>query len=707
MNPTQKKHIEEAKYNKKQRAYENRTSWRFFKKLQLLSASSDYQRKLKGRLDMGEIEFTKSEAACIVTGIWLDLKMTTNESQLAVAAWILRSFVATDLIHAAHSSIRAGLLRSYAEKENVSVETARKHLNRGIDLICTAARGVLSKSKDHALADFRQSLLSLKCSEEIDFQYSVDDDVKFFDQYVRRLLTLIPDMEDEVMYQSMYNNVIQHISTLLKQKKLLHGDLWYRNKLDKIAEPIQQIIFLFEECASIRLIKEHLLRAWGYGVTQGLDQEALANQLFLEAVKDIKMAFELQQSVRTLSSNKRSNNEKAKQKEIDSIVAEATRSTQLDLAPLINDFLQAVYEERYNDAKKLYCVRLEGPLRYQTGNYHLCIKLLQSFLPNGVGHPIYLTNERDKTWVLNAMANLHRYVGDPRVVPLYRASIKINGTLKHKLSVISTLYNLGGFQLTLGQTKKAKHNLRCGLKLSYVVGDDFHIGLGHQELGLLDSYTGASEKGTEELRNALFFFRELENLQSESVVWQYFSIHDLLAGEPGFALLNAQRALSLTNRACCGGQLPVSHDLLRIRWLLGWSLVSLAQKQKDRKDEHLAMAEGHLKESLAGCHRTNLVELEPNVLLAWARWHCANGDTQRAHESAEQALTIASRCGYRLNQAEIHNFLARLALDEGDQTIAKKHAEIAKKYALCDGPDYCYRPALEEACHLIDLTQKV
>ena len=62
---------------------------------------------------------------------------------------------------------------------------------------------------------------------------------------------------------------------------------------------------------------------------------------------------------------------------------------------------------------------------------------------------------------------------------------------------------------------------------------------------------------------------------------------------------------------------------------------------------------------------------------------------------------IADRCEYRLKQADIHNFLARLALDAGDRAAARRHAEIAKERAWCDGPPHCYKPALDEAERLL------
>ena len=111
----------------------------------------------------------------------------------------------------------------------------------------------------------------------------------------------------------------------------------------------------------------------------------------------------------------------------------------------------------------------------------------------------------------------------------------------------------------------------------------------------------------------------------------------------------------------------------------------------------LNAAATHLTEALTRCRRINLVDLEPDILLAWARWHRACGNTQEAQAHAEEALAIADRCEYRLAQADIHNFLARLALDAGDREKAREQAEIAKERAWCDGPPHCYKPALDEA----------
>lgn len=117
----------------------------------------------------------------------------------------------------------------------------------------------------------------------------------------------------------------------------------------------------------------------------------------------------------------------------------------------------------------------------------------------------------------------------------------------------------------------------------------------------------------------------------------------------------------------------------------------------DERSKTLAEAESHLAEALTRSRRINLVELEPDILLAWARWHRAKGDVQQAREEAQEALAIADRCVYRLRQADIHNFLARLSLDDSALEDARVHADAARKRAWCDGPPHAYQTALDEA----------
>ena len=177
-------------------------------------------------------------------------------------------------------------------------------------------------------------------------------------------------------------------------------------------------------------------------------------------------------------------------------------------------------------------------------------------------------------------------------------------------------------------------------------------------------------------------------------------MHALLMGEAKAAVEAARRSLELWKKDA-KEDYPVERDRIRAEWLLGAARVALASEQSDHRDQHLAEAEGHLTEALTSCRRINLVEMEPDILLAWARWRRAKGNPQQAREHAEEAMAIAERSEYRLKQADIHNFLARLALDAGDGESAQAHAQTARERAECDGEPHWYKPALDEAERLL------
>lgn len=126
-----------------------------------------------------------------------------------------------------------------------------------------------------------------------------------------------------------------------------------------------------------------------------------------------------------------------------------------------------------------------------------------------------------------------------------------------------------------------------------------------------------------------------------------------------------------------------------------------SNKDVTNQDKLLVEAENHLETALKRCKQVNLVESESNILLTWARWHYIKDDISQALQDANEALYIADRYEYRINQADIHNFLARLVLVKKDTECAKSHAEKAYERAWCDGPPYCYKPALDEAKEIL------
>ena len=110
---------------------------------------------------------------------------------------------------------------------------------------------------------------------------------------------------------------------------------------------------------------------------------------------------------------------------------------------------------------------------------------------------------------------------------------------------------------------------------------------------------------------------------------------------------------------------------------------------------------------------SNLIELEAPILLEHAKLEIERSEsepsTTKSKQLALEALRVADRCEYRLQQAEIHNFLAVLFLRIDDLPKARHHCESAKERASC-GVDpstspYYYKPAYEEANRICSVLQ--
>jgi hypothetical protein len=198
-----------------------------------------------------------------------------------------------------------------------------------------------------------------------------------------------------------------------------------------------------------------------------------------------------------------------------------------------------------------------------------------------------------------------------------------------------------------------------------------------------------------ELAASTQYWEQANEKQRLCIDLSYRVLYALYIGDVHMALEAAGRARKLADVK------QYERDIIRAEWLLGAALLAQAAISEERRKTSIE-AETHLSEALTHCRRINLVEFEPDILLAWAKWHQLQGNAAQARTDADEALTIADRCEYRLKQADIHNFLAQLALDSGDRADARRHAAIAKERAWCDGPPHCYKPALDEAERLLE-----
>ena len=371
-----------------------------------------------------------------------------------------------------------------------------------------------------------------------------------------------------------------------------------------------------------------------------------------------------------------------------------------DLAPVIEFYHHTVSAGGFDEARELYRDRLASPLYYRFGAYQTCIELLRVLFPEGEDKPPQPKDESAQAWMLNELANSCSLSGQPRrAMPLFEAANGIDEGRGYKKGVAIGLRNLADAQLKLGELAAAEGNLQRRIELCREIEDEGKEATGRYELGRVLMHEGKFDEAEEKFRMALEAKRG--HLQAQGIIWAYRALRALLMGDAKAALESARQAYDIATSR------QNERDRIRAEWLLGVARVALASEERDRQNEHLAEAETHLTEALTRCRRINLVEMEPDILLAWARWHHAKGDAERAHERAEEALAIAERCEYRLKQADIHNFLARLALEAGNGEAAKEHAEVARERAECDGEPHWYKPALDEAERLLREVEKM
>ncbi|HEX8494916.1 MAG TPA: toll/interleukin-1 receptor domain-containing protein [Pyrinomonadaceae bacterium] len=360
-----------------------------------------------------------------------------------------------------------------------------------------------------------------------------------------------------------------------------------------------------------------------------------------------------------------------------------------DLLPIIELYHHTASAGRYDEARELFRDRLNRLLYYRFGAYQLRIELLRTLFPDGEDRPPRLKDEHAQSWTLNGLANSYGLSGQSRrAVPLSELSNKLDEKLGDKRGVAIGLGNSADDQIKLGELAAAESNLRRLIELGREIKDDFTEGIGHQELGRLLAYRGVFDEAAGEFGISTGYWKLIDFNQGICLDESYRSLRALLIGDARAAREAAQRAFEFWKQSA-KETYPNERDRVNVEWLWG---AALLMEGKD-----LSAANAHLTEALTRCRRINLVEFEPDVLLAWARLFRARGDGREAQAYVKEALAIADRCEYRLAQAEIHNFLARLAIDAGKRKLAREQAEIARERAWCDGPPHCYKPALDEA----------
>jgi len=149
-----------------------------------------------------------------------------------------------------------------------------------------------------------------------------------------------------------------------------------------------------------------------------------------------------------------------------------------------------------------------------------------------------------------------------------------------------------------------------------------------------------------------------------------------------------------------------NRDFIIIDYLIGASLL----EQYDFNP-----AEEHFQRGLSKCREINFALPETFFLLGLAKLRHKRRQDEAAASLAKEALANATRCGFILQEADIHLFLAMFWKDTDQLEKAKTHAMLAKlrshqkintetgAYITKDeNTEYKYKPCFDEAQKLLD-----
>lgn len=356
-------------------------------------------------------------------------------------------------------------------------------------------------------------------------------------------------------------------------------------------------------------------------------------------------------------------------------------------------------------------------LHFEFCSYQTLIESLEELFPDGLTSPPAVTTINQGA-VLNDLALAYAKIGRPvQAASLLQRALASNELLAKQFSSIPALRrhaddqvalnleNLSTRYRDLGLLEAANDALTKAMKAYQRAGNEFGVAIIRQLFAELLGYIGQFKKAKRYLRMSTAYCERTQDLRGYVIDLMTLSELNFLQSDPEGARQHAEMARDKLQELWKTQKFEAG--VVTTEWLLGAAELLLGNP---------ALAAIRLEDALMGSRRINLVELEARILLEHAKLALTRSEAevetdghmrlwQESHRFALDALAIAQRSGYRLQEAEIQNFLAKAFFKIGEPVKARHHAEIAKDRASCDvdprTSPYYYRLAYEEASRLL------
>lgn len=399
------------------------------------------------------------------------------------------------------------------------------------------------------------------------------------------------------------------------------------------------------------------------------------------------------------------------------------------LEPCIEEYYHAARSGRFLDAVLLFKDpehrRLNDVLYHDLCDYGLFIELVQELFPEGLDRPPSVPPIVQGTF-LNDLAHAYAKLGEAEVgMKLLRRAIESHTELLRTGGEARWIKVRANQEIGLGFEGLASHAIPLGLlqdvheslkkAKKYYVKAKYQLGYAivQQLSGKLCAYLGQFKRSGRLVQESIAYAKRhlgsdeqphLDMVRGLCIDFTDLAFVEILASNFPKSRVYAEEARRFL--ATLQARRPARILTVEVEWVSGYSEL----------DRDLESAGRHLDSASAECRRLRLVQMEPALLILRGMISVRRAEAKvdpsertrwlrEGEELTSEALRIAERCKYRLNEAEACNLLATIHLEAGDVPGARVYAERAKERAACDvGPaePYYYKPAFDAAARLID-----
>jgi tetratricopeptide (TPR) repeat protein len=354
-----------------------------------------------------------------------------------------------------------------------------------------------------------------------------------------------------------------------------------------------------------------------------------------------------------------------------------------DLTPAIELYNTLIGLSRWDDAFTVLSSRLNYALYYRLSANRQYAELLEMLFTDGIDQLPRLSNPRNQSFTINALAQAYQFSGQPgRAVPLYQKSYAIDEKEGNPIGMSIESGNLAYVLWIIGALRESEFYARRALAISRKFGYRIEEGQLSNWLGMTLSTRGLVRESEIMLRRARNMCAIFSQIIWEDVANHFLAQRALWMGNPVEAQSLADQVLKLARKS--------HHER-------SFSRIPRIQGTVEFELGNLDTAYEYLNLALTRARSISYVDEELCSLVALSKLQSQKQDFKAAHEFLDDVWELAERGPYTLIHADAFNVLVQIERDTGNTAAAIEAATKAYRLAWCDGPPFAYHWGLEIA----------